>query len=188
MRRRNVPILPIVCEFDASARLTPAKKRSAIHLDFLPDAAVIEAEWQANPALAQKLEETRAGQSVRAPAAIFLRQARFALLLRNWVREKNISHVHATSSRALLCATLLRELVDLPISATIESKSELAPNWIEGALEQCVGGRLQDRKLLQSRHGRFLLDKSSGFHLTGQAKFWQEWAQLLQRWGSENRK
>jgi glycosyltransferase involved in cell wall biosynthesis len=188
IRKRNIPILPIVCEFDAAARLTPAKKKSAIHLEFLPDASVIEAEWQANPTLAQKLEETRAGQSVRPPATIFLRQARFALMLRNWVREKNISHVHATSSRALLCATLLRELVDVSISATIESKPELAPSWIEHALEQCIGGRLRDRTLLQSRPGQFLLDKGSGFHLTGHAKFWQEWAQLLQRWRNENRK
>jgi hypothetical protein len=188
MCKRNVSIAPIVCEFDATARLTSAKKRSATHLEFLPDAAVIEAEWQANPALAQKLEETRAGQSVRPAAAIFLRQARFALMLRNWLREKNISHVHATSSRALLCATLLRELVDLKISATIEPRPELAPEWIERALKQCVGGRLHDRRLLQTGHGQFLADKSSGFHLTGHAKFWQEWAQLLQRWGSENRK
>src|SRR5262249_21850620 len=75
MRNRNVPILPIVCEFDATTRLTSAKKRGATHLEFLPDAVVIEAEWQANPALAQKLEETRAGQSARPAATIFLRQA-----------------------------------------------------------------------------------------------------------------
>src|SRR5262249_4019715 len=149
---------------------------------FLPDAVVIEAEWQANPALAQKLEETRAGQSARPPAAIFLRQARFALMLRNWLHEKKISHVYSTRSRALLCATLLRELVDLPISATIEPKPGLVREWIERALEQCVGGRLHDRRLLQAGRGQFLADKSSGFHLTGQAKFWQEWAQLLQRW------
>ena len=45
-------------------------------LQFLPDAIVLEAEWRANPGLAQQLEEDRAQQSSRVPGAIFLRQAR----------------------------------------------------------------------------------------------------------------
>jgi len=57
-------------------------------LEFLPDAMVIEAEWRANHALAQKLEEDRAQQSVRAPSALFLRQARFALVLIKLLRGK----------------------------------------------------------------------------------------------------
>ena len=63
-------------------------ERVAPSLEFLPDAMVIEAEWRANPALAQKLEEDRAQQSIRAPGAIFLRQARFALVLRKLFERK----------------------------------------------------------------------------------------------------
>ena len=87
MKRRHVPIVPIVCELNSRARYTRTMEKMAPSLEFLPDAMVIEAEWRANHALAQKLEEDRAQQSVRVPSAIFLRQARFALVLTK-LREK----------------------------------------------------------------------------------------------------
>src|SRR5436190_9930294 len=86
MKPRHVPIVPIVCELNSRARYTRAMEKIAPSLEFLPDQMVIEAEWRANHALAQKLEEDRAQQSVRAPSAIFLRQARFALVLINLLR------------------------------------------------------------------------------------------------------
>ena len=92
MKRRNVPILTLVCELNSTARLDGAMERVAPSLEFLPDATVLEAEWRTNPALAQQLEEDRAQQSSRASGAIFLRQARFALVLRKLFQEKNISH------------------------------------------------------------------------------------------------
>ena len=55
MRRRNISILPIVCEFNSERDLTPEQEAIAPTLEFLPDAMVIEAEWQANRALAQRL-------------------------------------------------------------------------------------------------------------------------------------
>src|SRR5258705_226415 len=45
MKRRNVPILPFVCELNSSARLNGAMERVAPSLEFLPDAMVLEAEW-----------------------------------------------------------------------------------------------------------------------------------------------
>ena len=188
MKRRNVPILPLVCELNSDARLNRAMEQMAPALEFLPDAIVIEAEWRANPALAQKLEEERAQQSSRAPGAIFLRQARFALVLRRLVMEKEISHVHATSSRALACALMLKKLLDVTVSVTIEPRTELSRDWIKAALPRCVGGRGHDRNLLEAQNGSFVLDKISGFHLTGRAKFWQQWAELLLRWSCSNQK
>jgi glycosyltransferase involved in cell wall biosynthesis len=149
MKRRNVPILPFVGELDPKARLNGAMERVAPSLEFLPDAIVLEAEWRTNPALAQQLEEDRAQQSNRAPGAIFLRQARFALVLRKLVQERGISHVHATSSRALVCALMLKKLLGVTVSATIEPRSELPREWIRSALSECVGGRLSDRKLVE---------------------------------------
>src|SRR5438046_7037509 len=93
MKRRNVPILPFVCELNSSARLNGAVERIAPSLEFLPDAMVLEAEWRTNPALAQQLEEDRAQQSSRAPGAIFLRQARFALALRKLFQGKHVSQI-----------------------------------------------------------------------------------------------
>jgi hypothetical protein len=159
-------------------------ERTASSLEFLPDAIVIEAEWRANRALAQKLEEDRAQQESRSPSAIFLRQARFALVLRKLLAERKISHVHATTSRALVCALILQKLAGVTVTATIERRPELSQNWIKAALPRCVGGRVQDRKLLESQDGSFMLEKTSGFR----TKFWREWAQLLLRWSRSNQK
>jgi glycosyltransferase involved in cell wall biosynthesis len=201
MKRRNVPIIPFVCELDTKIRLSRKMEKFVSHLQFLPDPMVIEAEWRANYARAQKLEEDRAQQSARAPSAIFLRQARFALLLARLLRDKNVTHVHATSSNALVCALILKKLLNVTVSATIEARSALPREWLQNALSECVGGRLRDRQL--TRGGSFLVDKTtfgsaprrtlglisqkSGIDLTAGAHFWHEWAGLLLSW-RENRK
>ncbi len=202
MKRRNVPIVPIVCELNSHAQFTRAMEKMAPSLEFLPDPMVVEAEWRANHALAQKLEEERAQQSIRAPGAIFLRQARFALVLATLLREKNVSHVHATSSGALVCALILKELLNVTVSATIEARPALPREWTQNALSECVGGRLRDRQL--ARGESFLVDKTtfrsapqqalgrvsqkSGIDLTAGTRFWQEWAELLMRWSRSDRK
>ena len=204
MKRRNVPILPFVCELNSSASLNGAVEGIAPLLEFLPDAMVLEAEWRTNPALAQQLEEDRAQQSSRAPSAIFLRQGRFALVLRKLIQEKNISHIHATSSRALVCAMMLKKLLGVTVSATIEPRSELSREWIQNALFQCVGGRLSNRKLVEHLGGAFFLDKTTfrsapkktlgqitqktHIDLTTGSRFWQQWAELLLRWSGSDRK
>src|SRR6266581_7464594 len=159
MKQHHVPIIPFVCELDSRHRFTHAMEEIAPSLEFLPDAMVIEAEWRANSGLAQSLEEDRAQQRNRAPSAIFLRQARFALVLRRLLRDKKVSHVHATSSRALVCALMLKDLLNVTVSATIERRPPLPRAWIEVALPQCVGGRVHDGKLLEAEHGSFVLDK-----------------------------
>jgi glycosyltransferase involved in cell wall biosynthesis len=204
MERRNVPIVPFVCELNSSARLSRKMQQIALALEFLPDPMVIEAEWRANPTLAQRLEEERAQQRSRAPSAIFLRQARFALVLHRLLREKKVSHVHATSSRALVCALMLRKLLAVTVSVTIEPGPELPRDWIRNALSECVASRLSDRKLLDQRGNSFLFDKTTfrsapgkalgligqkiGINLTPGARFWQAWAELLLRWNCSDRK
>ena len=200
MKRGHVPIVPIVCELNSRMRYTRAMEEMAPSLEFLPDPMVIEAEWRANQAVAQKLEEDRAQQSVRAPSAIFLRQARFALGLTKL--RKNVSHVHATSSRALVCALILKKLLNVTVSATIEARPTLPREWIQNALSECVGGRVKDRQLVQ--RSSFLIDKTtfrsapqqalglvsqrSGIGLTAGTRFWQKWADLLTRWSGSDRK
>jgi hypothetical protein len=177
-------------------------EKMAASLEFLPDPMVIEAEWRANQALAQKLEEDRAQQSVRAPSSVFLRQARFALVLARLLEEKNVSHVHATNSSALVCALILKKLLNVTVSATIEARPNLPRDWIQNALSECIGGRLRDRQSL--RDSSFLVDKTtfrsapqqvlglisqkSGIDLTAGTRFWQEWAKLLMRWSGSDRK
>jgi len=204
MKRRNVPILPFVCELNSSAKLNGAVERVAPSLEFLPDAMVLEAEWRTNPALAQQLEEDRAQQSSRAPGAIFLRHARFALVLRKLIQAKQVLHIHATSSRALVCAMMLKKLLGVTVSATIEPRSELPRDWIQNALSQCVGGRVSNRKLVEQLGGAFFLDKTTfrsaqrktlgriiqKTHIdwTTGSRFWQQWAQQLLRWSGRDRK
>jgi glycosyltransferase involved in cell wall biosynthesis len=205
MKRRNVAIVPFVCELDAAVRLTQKMQQMAPQLEFLPDATVIEAEWRANRALAQKLEEQRAQEEPRASGGVFLREARFALTLRRPLLEKRISHVHATSSRALVCALILRRIANVTVSATIEPRPELPRNWIVSALRKCKGGRLSNRKLLGDGASSLLFDKAAcstpkkalaslgekiGIDLSGvvtPARFWQEWADLLLRWSRSDR-
>jgi hypothetical protein len=190
-----------VCDFDSNARLNRASKKIAPSLEFLPDPMVLEAEWRANPVLTQTLEEERAQQTNRVPSGIFLRQARFALVLQKLLRGKKVSHVHATSSRALVCALMLKKLLNITVSATIEARPELPQNWIHHALSKCVGGRLADRRLLDGRGTSFVVDKTTfrsaprmalglmtrktGIDLTTGARFWQQWAKLLLRWSRE---
>src|SRR6266705_117081 len=204
MKRRNVPLIPLVSEFNSGVRLNRQMQQIAPSLRFLPDAMVLEAEWRANPGLAQQLEEDRAQQSSRVPGAIFLRQARFALVLRKLFQEKNISHVHATSSRALVCALMLKKVLGVTVSATIEPRSELSREWIQNVLSECVGGRLSSRKLVEQRGGAFFLDKTTfrsaprktlgqitqktHIDLTTGSRFWQQWAELLLRWSGSDRK
>jgi glycosyltransferase involved in cell wall biosynthesis len=204
MKRRNVPILPFVCELNSSARLNSTMERVAPSLEFLPDAMVLEAEWRTTPALAQQLEEDRAKKSSRPPGAIFLRQARFALVLRKLIQRKNISHIHATNSRALVCALMLKKLLAVTVSATIEPRPELSREWIQNALSECVGGRLSSRKMVEQLGGAFFLDKTTfrsvpkktlgqitqktHIDLTTGSRFWQQWADLLLRWSGSDRK
>jgi len=204
MKRRDVLILPFVCELNSSARLNGAVERIAPSLEFLPDAMVLEAEWRTNTALAQQMEEDRAQQSSRAPGAIFLRQARFALVLRKLIQAKHVSHIHATSSRALVCAMMLKKLLGVTVSATIEARSELPGEWIQNALSECVGGRLSHRKLVEQLGGAFFLDKTTfrsaerktleriiqktHIDVTTGSRFWQQWAELLLRWSGSDRK
>jgi hypothetical protein len=165
---------------------------------------VLEAEWRANPALTQQWEEDRAQQNTRAPGAVFLRQGRFALTLGKLIEEKNVSHIHATSSRALVCALLLRKLRHLTVSATIEIRPKLSREWIGKALSECVGGRIGNRDFVDELCGAFLLDKTTfrsvprqtlglisrktHFDLTTGSRFWQQWAELLLSWIGANEK
>jgi hypothetical protein len=115
---------------------------------------------------------------------------------------KNVSHVHATSSGALVCALILKKLLNVTVSATIEARPVLPREWIQNALSECVGGRVRDRQLVRS--DSFLVDKTtfrsapqqvlglvsqkSGIDLTAGPRFWQEWVELLMRWSGTDRK
>lgn len=202
LRKRNRAVTTFVCEFSSKQRLTAGMKRLALELEFLPDAMAIEAEWQANRKLVLALEDDRANEGARAPVGLFLRQARFAITLRRMFAQKNISHVHATSSRALICGVLLKKLLGITLSASIEAKPAVSREVIENALRHAVGGRIADRKLSEHLGAPFVFDRRAGGNRdwarslrwlkpvstigsARRARYWQEWADQLNHWNSE---
>jgi len=202
VRKRNPGLLVVACEFMAKRRLTSAMKRLAMALEFLPDAMAIEAEWQANRKLVLALEDDRANETVRAPADLFLRQAHFALSLRRMFAQRQISHVHATNSRALLCGVLLKKMLGVTLSASIEAKPPISRDVIQNALRHAVGGRVADRKLSEQLGAPFTFDRAgsnrilvrglrmlkpvSRIDLTRRASFWQDWTRHLESWSTRS--
>ncbi|MFN2476265.1 MAG: glycosyltransferase [Chthoniobacterales bacterium] len=193
MENRGVAITTFVAAAAAELRPTQKLRRLATRLVFLPDPMVVEAEWEAHRDLAHALEEDRANQPNRAPARAFLQQARYAIALRPMLRQNNITHVHATSSRMLLCAVMLKKLCGVTVSAAVEATSELPVATIRSALGECVGGRVRGRKLVEGLAGTFLQEGSTaralellrdtvGIDLAGRSKLWREWSDLLLRW------
>jgi hypothetical protein len=159
---------------------------------------VIEGEWQASRTLVWELETLRANQKHRPPSDLFLEQIRWALSLQRMLRQCDIGHVHATSSRTLLGALLLKKLLGLSVSAAIEPNPVLSEQVILEALDQCVGGRSNNREFLARRGSGFLYDETldrpsvndigpwlsrkAKIEWTGARPFWQEWSQRLTGW------
>ena len=197
LRELEVPVTVFVCEYDDAFRLTSAQKQLATELVFLPDEMVIEAEWQTHRAAARQLEDQRANAPHRAPAALFLREARYAIAIQRRLSENGITHVHATSAPALLCATLLRVLTGVTISATTAAAdSEMSRELINDCLCQCSGGRVGNAKQLAGLTSSFMLDplQPSGLaskvvgltrrELADTHPAWQQWADQLRRWST----
>ena len=198
LRRNGVAHVPFVFSPPLDAELSAKTNDLVAEFEFLPDAMVIEAEWQASMPLVRELEAMRADQKHRPPSGLFLAQARYALMLRRLFLQHNIGHVHATSSRTLLCALILKRLLGVGISVAIEEKPVLSEAVILDALDQCVGGRSSDRELLARRGSGFLFDQTLEKHSvidigpwltrkarvewTGARPFWQEWSQQLIGW------
>jgi glycosyltransferase involved in cell wall biosynthesis len=198
--KRNTDLQAFVCEFRGDQRLTAQQKRLALQLEFLPDAMAIEAEWQASRELVLALEDNRANESHRASVDLFLRQARFAVTLRRMFAQRKICHVHATSSRALICGLVLKKILGVSLSASIEARPALSREAIESSLEHALGGRIADRKLSEQIGAPFFFDRPASNHpvvrglrwlkpvsridLTRPASFWQEWVNRLNHWGT----
>jgi glycosyltransferase involved in cell wall biosynthesis len=189
-----------VCEFRGEERLSSEREKLALQLEFLPDAMAVEAEWQANRELVLALEDNRANESHRVPVDLFLRQARFAVTLQRMFQQRNICHVHATSSRALVCGVLLKKILGISLSASIEAKPAVSRETIQHALEHAVGGRIADRKLAEHIGTPFFFDRAasnsplvrglrwlkpvSRIDLTRPSSFWQEWINRLDHWSA----
>ena len=175
-----------------SGSTAPARgsERLVQTLEFLPDAIIIEAEWQADRARAHEIESWRRELPTECNTADYLEAARVALYLARTLARKRIRHVHATDSRALLCAWILQRLANITISATIESPPAFAPDVVKRLLATCTGGRVSDPKMRAGLNGRFLagpkFPRWRGRFGPGVAhineQFLQQWRNQLETW------
>jgi hypothetical protein len=159
-------------------------------LEFLPDAIVIEAEWHADRSRAHEIESWRRELPPECNTADYLEAARVALYLAPKLVRAGIRHIHATDSRALLCAWILQRLAKITISATIESPPAFASGVVERLLTSCTGGRVSDPKIRTGFDGRFLAEPKptrwrgpfdpSEAHISEQ--FLQQWRDQLETW------
>jgi len=116
------------------------------------------------------------------------------------LQQRKICHVHATSSRALVCGVLLKKILGVDLSVTIEAKPALSRETIENELEHAIGGRIADRKLAEHIGTPFFFDRAASNHplvrslrwlrpvsridLTRPPSFWQEWTNRLNHWSA----
>jgi glycosyltransferase involved in cell wall biosynthesis len=175
-----------------SGSIAPAKRSERlVHtLEFLPDAIVIEAEWHADRSRAHEIESWRRELPPECSTADYLEAARVALYLAPKLARAGIRHLHATDSRALLCAWILQRLVKITISATTESPPAFASDVVERLLTSCSGARVSDAKIRAGFDGRFLAEPKpprwrrlfgpSGAHINEQ--FLQQWRNQLETW------
>jgi hypothetical protein len=81
---------------------------------------------------------------------------------------------------------MLKKMLDLTLSATIESQSSVSHDVLENALSQCIGGRTNDRELSERLGSHFIFETGIlGIGLSRTDRFWREWAQLLAQWSSQ---
>lgn len=154
-------------------------------LRFLPDGMVIEGEWQQERELARQMEVWRQNFGQKLSSEFFLQQARYALFLRRWIQRDGVRHVHAMTSRELLCGWMVQQLCGVTLSATLEDKSpHLAASVIAQIAVDCAGLRiandeLHDKLAAQFRGGnKFLLRHKHGRAIEA------EWLARLQHWGA----
>jgi glycosyltransferase involved in cell wall biosynthesis len=173
-----------------AASISPARgsERLVHALEFLPDAIVIKAEWHADRASAHEIESWQRELPSACSTADYLDAAHVALYLAPKLARDGIRHLHATDSRALLCAWILQRLAKITVSATIESPSPFASDVLERLLASCTGGRVSDPKIRAGFNGRFMAEPKpprwrrlfgpGGVHI----KFLQQWRNQLETW------
>ncbi len=139
------------------------------HLRFLPDAMVLEGEWLQEREIARMIEVWRQDLGQKLSSELFLQQARYALFLRRWIERDGVRHLHAMTSRELLCGWLLRKLTGVTLSASIEDKATHLPGSVIAQLAaDCAGlrvgsGELHDKLAPEFKaNGRFLLRHKHG--------------------------
>jgi hypothetical protein len=137
--RSQVPVYV----FSVGAAASKEAARMLPHLDFLPDAMVLEAEWQQERGWARQIETWRSQLGEKLSSEVFLQTARRAIYLRKWIALGGVRHLHAMTTGELLCAWMLHRISGVTFSCTVEAKQQQLPNAVVcRLLDGCAGLRL----------------------------------------------
>ena len=159
-------------------------RRSLGHCEFLPDAMVVEGEWQQQKDIRHRAEILRGEIGSKLPTDEFLGHARHALTLLPMLRRDGVRHVHAASVRELPIAWLLRKLGGVTISATIDDKAAIHDETLAVLTKECLGlrvarGRMEEKVPATGKGaGPFILIHKSGRGLE------PEWLGKLKLWSA----
>ncbi len=147
--RQLADALPGFCTYAFHAGNPPPAdwSRTLPHCHFLPDAMVIEGEWQQEGDLRHRIETWRADLGGKVATEEVLRHARYALYLRTWVARDSIRHIHAASSREMLTAWILRRLCGVTISGGIEDDPHIHHDTLSRIARDFSGLRVQSAKI-----------------------------------------
>ena len=122
-------------------------QRTLAHCEFLPDAMVLEGDWQQECDLRHRLESWRGELGGKVSTEEFLRQARYALAVAKVLTRDGIRHVHAASARELMAAWLLHRLSGVTFSVSLEDGSPLHDDPVLEMARASAGLRLPPGRL-----------------------------------------
>ncbi len=149
------------------------------HCDFLPDAMVIEGEWQQEKDLRHRLEVMRGELTTKLSTEEYLRAARYALYLRGAMTRDGVKHVHAAGSRELIAAWLLRRLTGVTISASIEERSPMHDDALITLAKDCAAIRCVDNRVAEKLREAGVASVQAAGRARG---FETPWLEKLREW------
>jgi hypothetical protein len=154
--------------------------------EFLPDAMVLEGEWQQERALARRMETWRVDLGQKLSTEFFLQQARHALYLSRWMLRDGVRHLHALTARELLCAWMVHQLTGVTFSVTVDERFTGLPEAVLlKLLGDSAGIRFSTEKPFREIASAYV--PASGqtvFSMKSRRGLEPEWLAHLARWGS----
>ncbi len=170
----------------ASTAASEQWRQTLPHLEFLPDAMVMEAEWQQQDDLRHRIETWRSELGAKITTEDYLRHARYALSLTSWVKRDAVRHVHAACSRELLTVWLLHRLCGVTFSATLEEKPQLHDDVIARIAENAAGLRIANERVHTALAAHFKNKTTPYLAQRTSRNFEPEWLARLKRCASSN--
>ncbi len=144
--RTSFPSAPQYVLHASSAAAPDGAGETLRNLEFLPDAMVLEGEWQQERELARQMETWRVDLGQKLSSETFLRHARVALFLRSWLERDRVRHLHVLTASELLVAWMLRRLCGVGVSASIEEESTELPGSVLAKLARDFVGLRAPRR------------------------------------------